>query len=61
MGVQPNFSVVGLQCRSGLERRVSLSRSWMRKVVGSNPSDAELDRRFSFVDSIQLKKGDWLD
>ena len=45
----------------------------MRKVVGSNPSDAEFDHRFSFVDvsrgtttmrselgnDISMEKGDW--
>ena len=42
---------------------------WMRKVVGSNPSDAEFDCRFSFLEvdlieksrPVQLKKGDLFD
>ena len=33
--------------------KASVLRSWKRKVVGSNPSEAEFDYRFSF--------GDWVD
>ena len=45
---------VGLRWPSSLERQ--LSRSWMRKVVGSNPSDAKLDHRFSFVEESFEKR-----
>ena len=41
---------------SGVNTRLVLTR--MRKVVGSNPSDAEFDHRFSFVELIWKKETD---
>ena len=36
--------------------KASVLRSWKRKVVGSNPGDAEFDHRFSFGDWVDCKK-----
>ena len=46
--------VVGLRWPSGLEGRVSLSRSWMRKVVRSNPSEGN-SFFFCGVDRVELR------